>query len=155
IVEARLVSSKDQCALNTYTVLELNGDTVDNPIRLKEISDGIKSALKLNVSSNDLINQKASRRIECFARPTEITFVDDLEKRQTTLQIVTTDRAGLLSKIAYTLRAQGVKVNNAKITTLGAQIDDVFIIRDSLTGSCISDTTKDAIENQLTELLDF
>lgn len=155
IVEARLISSKDRNALNTYTVLELNGDTVDNPTRLNEIQEKLKTILKKDFSQNDLVNKKAHRRIECFARPTEISFVDDPEKKQTTLQIITTDRTGLLSKIAYTLKQQKVRINNAKITTLGAQVDDIFLIRDGQTQTCIDDQTKENIKTQLIELLDF
>ncbi len=155
IVEARLISSKDRNALNTYTVLELNGDTVDNPTRLNEIQEKLKTILKKDFSQDDLVNKKAHRRIECFARPTEISFVDDPEKKQTTLQIITTDRTGLLSKIAYTLKQQKVRINNAKITTLGAQVDDIFLIRDGQTQTCIDDQTKENIKTQLIELLDF
>jgi len=155
IVEAKLVSSENRYALNTYTVLELNGDTVDNPKRLDKIKNKIKSALTQNISSDKLINKKAHRRIECFARETEISFVDSPEKAQTTLQIISTDRTGLLSKIAFTLKNQNVRINTAKITTLGAQVEDIFLIRDSQTHDCISDETKDAIKTQLIELLDF
>ncbi len=155
IVEAKLVSSKDRYALNTYTVLELNGDLVETDERLHEIKKSIQSALKRDISSDDLINKKAHRRIECFSRPTEITFVDSPEKGHTTMQIISTDRAALLSKIAVTLKEQHVRINNAKITTIGAQIDDIFIIRDSKTQNCISDKTKEAVEKQLIELLDF
>lgn len=155
VVEARLVSSENRYALNTYTVLELNGDLVENAERLKKIKQKILSALTQNISSDDLANKKAHRRIECFSRPTEITFVDSPEKNQTTLQIISTDRSGLLSKIAFTLNDQKVRINNAKITTLGAQVDDTFIIRDSKTQGCISDKTKEAIKTQLIDLLDF
>jgi len=155
VVEARLVSSNNRFTLNTYTVLELNGDLVEDPQRLKQIQEKILSALKQDVSSENLINKKANRRIECFSRPTEITFVDSTEKKQTTLQIISTDRSGLLSKIAFTLKTQKVRIKNAKITTLGAQVDDTFIIRDGKTQNCISDEKKDAIKAQLIDLLDF
>ena len=155
IVEARLISSNDRHSLNTYTVLELNGDTVDNPSRLQEIREGIFTALNKDYTVDDLVNKKAHRRIECFAKPTEISFADDPEKGHSTLQIITTDRTGLLSKVAYTLKNKSVKINNAKITTLGAQVDDIFIIRDRETQGCISDETKNKVKEQLTELLDF
>ena len=156
IVEAKLISSEDKYSLNTYVVLELNGDTVDSPIRIKEILSELKSALQdEKISTDDLVDKKAHRRIECFSRPTEISFIDDPDKSQTTLQIISTDRTGLLSKIAYTLKDNNVRINNAKITTLGAQVDDIFLIRDSNTQDCISEDKKENIKIQLVELLDF
>jgi len=155
IVEAKLISSVDRRSLNTYTVLELNGDTVTNASRLSEIHDHILDSLSDTFSVDDLTNQKAHRRIECFFKPSEINFVDDEEKKQTMMIVSSTDRTGLLSKIAFALRDNKIRINNAKITTLGAQVEDAFLIRDGLKNDCISDQKKESLKSQLTELLDF
>ncbi|MBK8993474.1 MAG: ACT domain-containing protein, partial [Gammaproteobacteria bacterium] len=47
------------------------------------------------------------------------------------LEVMTPDRAGLLARIGRVFLAFGIKVQNARITTLGERVEDVFFITDA------------------------
>jgi len=154
IVEAKIVSSKDGNALNTYSVLEMGGKNVDN----KELVNNIRQTL-LNFINNKEHRENrnlsnTTRRIECFIKPSTISFVDNESTDRTTLEVITTDRRGLLALIAEVFMQQNVRVSNAKISTLGAQVDDIFYIRDGDTGGCVTELQKEGIKKSLIELLD-
>lgn len=44
------------------------------------------------------------------------------------MYLSTSDRPGLLARVARTLARHSLRVHNAKITTYGAQVEDSFII---------------------------
>jgi [protein-PII] uridylyltransferase len=55
----------------------------------------------------------------------------DTGKNQTVLEVITPDRPGLLARIGRIFYAYGIQLQNAKITTLGERVEDVFFITDS------------------------
>lgn len=154
VVEAKIVSSTDKNALNTYSVLEYDGNIVTDEQRLIEIKQTLFQYIKKEGHQQNQNFPKTPRKIECFIKPTEITFVDNETTGRTTLEIITTDRRGLLALIAQALMQQNIRVNNAKIATLGAQVDDIFYVRDSISGSCITESQKNNIKQDLLNLLD-
>ena len=46
------------------------------------------------------------------------------------MSLVCTDRPGLLAEVAQTLRAQGLRVHDARIATFGERAEDVFQLSD-------------------------
>ena len=48
----------------------------------------------------------------------------------TLMDVVCTDRPGLLSQISAAMVATGIRIHDAKIATLGDRIEDAFIISD-------------------------
>lgn len=154
IVEAKIVSSKDGNTLNTYSVLEMNGKTVDNKALVNNIRQTLLSFIDSKQEPDIRNLSDTTRRVECFIKPSTISFVDNENTDRTTVEVITTDRRGLLALIAEVFNQQNVRVSNAKISTLGAQVDDIFYIRDRATGSCITESQKEGIKKSLVELLD-
>ena len=46
------------------------------------------------------------------------------------MSLVCTDRPGLLAEVAQMLRAQGLRVHDARIATFGERAEDVFQLSD-------------------------
>ena len=46
------------------------------------------------------------------------------------MELITADRPGLLSRVGQALRESCVRLQNAKIVTFGARVEDVFFITD-------------------------
>ena len=66
------------------------------------------------------------------------------------LQVIAGDRPGLLSRIARVLTRHDVNLHTAKINTLGARAEDVFLI----TGASLSDPKSVVkLESELVEQL--
>ena len=65
-----------------------------------------------------------------FPIPTSIKFIAAPSNRHTIVEIITTDHAGLLSKIGRAFVKQNVNLLSAKITTIGSRAEDMFYITD-------------------------
>ncbi len=154
VVEAKIVSSQHDYSLNTYSVLDFDGSTIADVPRLNEIKQTLLSFIQNPDNQSQRKISGASRHVECFIKPTEISFVDNKNTGRTTLEIITTDRRGLLALITEVFMQENIRVSNAKITTLGAQVDDIFYIRDGLTGQCITKIQQDRVKQTLLNLLD-
>lgn len=69
------------------------------------------------------------RHLRHFRIAPQIAF-DDAPNGRTLMSLVCTDRPGLLADVAQTLRAQGLRVHDARIATFGERAEDVFQITD-------------------------
>ncbi|MEE9358112.1 [protein-PII] uridylyltransferase [Candidatus Vondammii sp. HM_W22] len=130
IVNARIETTDLGFTLNSFLVLEANGDIVDNPDRRNEIRATLKKTLLNPGESNTLVSRRIPRQMKFFSTPTRIDFVRDWNNQRTIMKLVTDDRPGLLSQVGYAFVACGIRLINAKIATIGAEAEDTFFITD-------------------------
>jgi [protein-PII] uridylyltransferase len=98
--------------------------------------------------------QSKSRQALHFPIPTTINFLSDPLKRHTIMELITTDHAGLLSKIGRAFVQQNVNLQSAKISTIGSRAEDMFYITDQQLQP-ITDTDKqNLIREEILEMLD-
>ncbi|MGR9115030.1 MAG: [protein-PII] uridylyltransferase [Gammaproteobacteria bacterium] len=155
ILDARIVTTGDQYVLNSFQILEQSGDPIKDLHR--EIHIG--SALRKNLKEHKVVKHKnirrQSRQAKHFPIPTTILFHDDPQHRFTVMELITTDHAGLLSKIGQVFNDHDIQLFDAKITTIGSRVEDMFYITDS-ESTPIKDTEtlqklKDSIQQSLRE----
>ncbi|MDH5545138.1 MAG: [protein-PII] uridylyltransferase [Gammaproteobacteria bacterium] len=130
IVEARIVPTTDGYTMDTYGVLEYNNDPITDPHRIEEIGQRLNKALdamKLEKANR----MRGNRRIEHFSMAPKVTFSDDPANHRTIMEVVATDRSGLLARIAKGITDAGLIIQNAKVSTIGAQAEDVFFVTDA------------------------
>ena len=70
-------------------------------------------------------------RDEPGAFGSRLRFIEDAANARTVLEVVTADRPGLLARIGWSLADQGVRLQNAKISTFGERAEDVFFVTDA------------------------
>ncbi|WP_456407927.1 [protein-PII] uridylyltransferase [Thiolapillus sp.] len=128
ILEARIQTTDSSIALNSFFVLEVDGQHID-PERNGEIQEILEYGLQESIPEK-LNARPLSRRLQQFSSKSEISISQDIKNHHTLLHIKSMDRPGLLSLIASVLVEQGLRLLNAKITTLGAVADDVFTLTD-------------------------
>ena len=127
IVDARILSSKDNYTLDTYLVLDIHeNDNRDE--RINEIKQSLKQALNNQLNDPEAINRHIPRQHKHFDVKTEIRFSLDKNQQRTILEVITADRPGLLSKIGNAFKTCEIELQNAKIATIGLRIEDVFYI---------------------------
>ncbi len=153
IVEARIVSSLNQESLNTYTVLDADGNPVTDLFQIQEIQHNILKAVA-NGKASGKTSQTINRRIACFIQPTEVNWEQDKNNQRTLLEIISIDRPGLLSLMAFLFLKHNISVSSAKITTLGAHVDDVFYITDMETQGPVDEATMQALKTDIIDRLD-
>ena len=130
ILDARIITANNGFTLDTYIVLGASGEPITNEHRLQEIPVTLKQHLLTHGQKLARSTRRPPRQLKYFTIPTEITFSNDERNQRTVMELITTDRPGLLSRVGQALRESSVRVQNAKISTFGARVEDVFFITD-------------------------
>jgi [protein-PII] uridylyltransferase len=63
-----------------------------------------------------------------FSTPVQINLSQDPTQPRTVLDLVASDRPGLLFQVGRIFEDLGIQLQNAKIATLGERAEDVFFI---------------------------
>lgn len=63
-----------------------------------------------------------------FSTPVQVRVSHDATNQRTVLELVAGDRPGLLAQIGKLFVEQNVRLQNAKIVTLGERAEDVFFV---------------------------
>ncbi len=130
IHDAKIITSKSGYTLNTFVVLDQRGRAIKDQKRTAEIADSISKTLTEKTLTN-ITTQPISKRLKHFKTPTRVSFIKTNDKRGLLLEIVSTDRPGLLAMISRIFRDNHINIHSAKITTFGDKIEDVFTISNS------------------------
>ncbi len=128
IHDARIVTTESGRCLNSYIVL----DSRDRPIA----DDGdrrrrVRTTLARRLSAKDLsrsVRRRVDRRLKEFVIPTETDLALDPNGPHSRLRVVCSDRPGLLALLGMLFVELGIGVRQARITTLGERVEDVFVI---------------------------
>lgn len=132
IQDARINRSADGYAMDSYIILEASGEPIgDNPGRMDEIRRTLRRALADPTGYREVTQKHVPRQLKHFAQPTEVTIMTDVSKEQTVIEVITPDRPGLLARIGRIFVDFDVLLQNAKISTLGERVEDVFFITDT------------------------
>ncbi|MDE2091343.1 MAG: [protein-PII] uridylyltransferase [Gammaproteobacteria bacterium] len=131
VLDARLVPAGATSRLDTYVILEDNGAPISDAQRLTEIQGVLRREINRRNAPPVSVTRRAPRQVRMFTTPTRVQFVDDSVNHRTVLEIIAGDRPGLLSLIGQALQACGIRLQNAKITTVGERAEDVFFITDA------------------------
>lgn len=132
IVNAYIIPTQDDYIINGYTILESDGSAINSRERIESLLVGMKKTLLPENSSTPFcpINRHLPRQLKHFPVPTRINFKQDIGNNHTVLEVITTDRPGVLSYIAKAFVSCKVRVKKAKIATIGTRVEDIFFITD-------------------------
>lgn len=154
IVDAGIITTADGYILDTFHVLEASGEPADDPLRVEEI----RTALLQEITRDDQVEWHVSRRMprqyRHFPIKTRIEFKQDPNDQRTIMELITADHPGLLSQVGQAFTECGIRLLNARITTLGSRVEDVFQVTD-LNDQPLTDANQiNCLENALHKHLD-
>jgi [protein-PII] uridylyltransferase len=141
ILDARIMTTDDDYVLNTFQVLEQTGEPINESYRINHICTSLRNNLLHQEVKEHRNIHRLSRQARHFPIPTSIRFYPDPLNKQTIMELITTDRSGLLSQIGRVFNKQDINLHSARITTIGSRVEDMFYITD-LQLKPLSDTTK-------------
>ncbi|MCU0807153.1 MAG: [protein-PII] uridylyltransferase [Candidatus Contendobacter sp.] len=130
ILDARILTGHRGFTLDSFTVLEDSGAPIQDRARIKEIIARLYQALSQLGATPILPSRHISRIQRAFQMPTWVSFREDEANSRTVVDLVSWDRPGLLCRVGQAFMECGVQLHNAKIATLGAQVEDVFFVTD-------------------------
>ncbi len=128
VMDARVMTTDAGMAINSYQILDQDGSPIDDPPRLAEIRAALAVTIADQRSGNIKVARALSRRHRHFPIDTRISFAVDEPNHRTIMRLSTLDRPGILAEVGAVFQRCGVRLQNAKIATVGAEVDDVFFI---------------------------
>ncbi len=158
ILDARIVtinlSKTEQCVLNSFQVLEQSGEPIKNLDRELKICKTLqKNLLNLSVKKQFNINRQ-SRQAKHFPIPSKVYFHKDPLSRYTIIELITTDFAGLLATVGQTFIDMNIQLHDAKITTIGSRVEDMFYVTDFQQHPITEEKKLAKIRNKLISILE-
>lgn len=128
IVDARIETNSEAFDLDTYFLLENDGKPVQDSRRLNEISARVLKSLSLDSGHKLGVTRRAPRQVRMFSTPVQVSLSEDPTLQRTVIELVASDRPGLLFQVGRIFEDNNVKLQNAKISTLGERAEDVFFV---------------------------
>jgi len=153
ILDARIITTEDQYVLNSFQVLEQSGEAINDLHREIHICDSLRKGLlskQLKVSKNI---HKKSRQAQHFPIESCVMFLNDPASKHTIIELITTDRAGLLYTIGRAFNELDIQIHDAKITTIGSRAEDMFYVTDQNNSPIDDEQEKLRIQNTILNYL--
>ena len=128
VFDARIITGNEGHVLHSYHVLEQTGAPIRDPLRQVQICVKLRECLTGSAHAPFKVQRRESRQIRHFSVPTQVYFHDDSQQRYSVLELIATDRPGLLSKVGRAFSLCGVRLFNARISTIGSRAEDIFYL---------------------------
>jgi [protein-PII] uridylyltransferase len=154
ILDARIITTRDNYVLNSFLVLEQSGEAIADLCREVHICSSLRQNLLQNKVPKSKNIHRGSRQAKHFPIPTSVVFHADALNRYTIIELITTDHAGLLSKIGQAFVKQQIHLHNAKISTIGSRVEDRFYVTSS-DNLPIENFQKEALKKAILKQLDI
>jgi predicted amino acid-binding ACT domain protein len=120
IVDAKILTSKDNKAYNTISVLQ------DEKLELIDVSQIIENELLQAPATVREVSDKYAHKH--FDHTIRIAFSHNEKWNLTQLEVSAIDKQGVLSNIAHIFYQLDIYLVNARISTMGERVEDVFFI---------------------------
>ncbi len=131
VLYARIAETRDHHILQTFLVTDLDGQPISERYALEEMRTTLQNVARAPGDFDRPVLRQPKRRTRHFDLPTEIEFVQRDTPPETRINLSTSDHPGLLWTVSRALDSCRVRITQARITTLGAQVQDVFTVTDA------------------------
>lgn len=152
IQDARIITTEDGHTLDSYLVLEDTGKPIAAGYREREITEHLRTMLHDVEQLPEPSARALPRRLRHFSTQTQIEFTADPRNDRTAMELITGDRPGLLAQVGYAFAHCGVRLQNAKIATMGERAEDVFFLTDR-NNHALDEATRHCLQDRLRRLL--
>jgi [protein-PII] uridylyltransferase len=150
IFEAKIYTTRHGYALDSFQVQDPDNRRPQYRDVIGLIEHELAERLRQKTQLPPLTKPRLSRQLRHFPISPEVNIQPDEKGAYWVLSVIAGDRPGLLSRIARVLTAYDINLHTAKINTLGARAEDVFLI----TGAALKDPkTVVRLESDLIEQL--
>jgi len=131
VLEAKIFTTNDGLALDTFLIQGPTGLPIEDKRGLGRLRDAIQTAvLEDAVAAPDLPRLELKSRERVFEVETTVSYDHDASDTFTVVEVNSRDRVGLLHDIAQGFSDQRLSVGSAHISTFGEAAVDVFYVRD-------------------------
>ena len=134
IVDARIHTLTNGCALDTFWIQDAAGGAFDAPHRLARLHVLVEQSLSGRLGIDGEIRragqQLIGRRMRAIHVPPRVVIDNRASNTHTVLEVNGRDRPGLLHDVTAAISEQGLQIASAHVTTYGVRAVDVFYVKD-------------------------
>lgn len=147
INDAHVMATHGGWALDTFSISEQDGRAIIDDRRIKSIMQTLNKSLSQR-NFKPHTNRRIDRQIKHFSVKTQVTFVTNANDDYTMFEVVALDMPGLLANVGDVFTKHKITLINAKITTIGERVEDLFIITNR-DGNPLDQQEQDALHQSL------
>ena len=131
VQDARIITSAAGYTLDTFIVLdaESRAQVVDAD-RMQDICLRLRAALQSRQIPAARNAPAQNRRLRNFSVDPKVEFSAPDSLGRTMMEVVAADRPGLLSLVGRAMQQQGIRLHDARISTIGEKVEDFFYVTD-------------------------
>ena len=133
VVEARIFTSKDGMALDTFHIQDADDEAFRQPSRLAKLSVAIERTLYGEIRPHRELANKSSpypTRSRVFTVEPVVLIDNNASASWTVIEVNGRDRPGLLNDLTRAFFELSLSIGSARIQTYGVRAVDVFYVRD-------------------------
>ena len=132
IVDAKIFTTTDGMALDTFWVQDDNGGAYDREDKLARLFNRIEKTLAGDLRPWEELEKETGLpdRMSVFKVAPRVLVDNDASRTHTVIEVNGRDRTGLLYDLTRALSALNLQISSAHITTFGEKAVDVFYVKD-------------------------
>lgn len=158
IVDAKIHTTTDGMALDTFFIQDSEGDVYDQGNRMTRLRETITATLSGEIKTHTELDKREQsnipNRTKVFIAQPSILVNNEASNIHTVIEVRGRDRVGLLADVTRALFGLSLSISSAHISTFGERVVDVFYVKDMF-GLKITNKVKiKNIENKIMDVLD-
>ncbi|HYM32492.1 MAG TPA: [protein-PII] uridylyltransferase [Candidatus Cybelea sp.] len=156
IVDAKIFTTTDGMALDTFFLQDTDGNAFDRPDKLARLSAAIEQTLSGEMKPHRILAERKptlTRRTDVFTVQTAVLIDNNASNSHTVIEVNARDRPGLLYAVTYALFSLSLTISTARIATYGERAVDVFYVKDLFGQKVVQKPKLAQIEQRLREAL--
>jgi [protein-PII] uridylyltransferase len=134
IVDAKIFTTIDGMAIDTFWIQDPTGGAFDDSDRLRRMSTRIKQTLAGSLRPTQELAKKiknfSKSRTRVFAVPPRAFIDNEASLTHSVVEVSGRDRPGLLHELTRTLTGLNLQIASAHVSTYGETAVDVFYVKD-------------------------
>jgi [protein-PII] uridylyltransferase len=138
VLSARVGTTTAGKSFDLFQLMDRNAQVV-NDIDSERLKDRLCKVLAHAALPKPVV-RRLPRRLRPFKSAPEIHFSAAQGGEKTLMDLACSDRPGLLSDISAAMVNCGIRIHDAKITTMGDRVEDAFILSDKQNAPLNRDT---------------
>lgn len=155
IQDARIFTASNDYTLDTFVVLDEHGHVLsEQNERLDHVRITLENVLSDSSAFPDVVQRRTPRQLKLFSIKTEVSIGSSDDGKYNVLEVTTADRPGLLALMGRVFSEFKLQLLNARITTLGERVEDIFYLCDQNGGAIHDAKLMKAISDRIREQLD-
>lgn len=121
----------------------------NNPARLAEIQKVVTEYLNSDMTAISPAHVRQSRKDKYFSHGIEINWLNSPERDYSTIEVNCPDQSGIIASIGKVFANNEINLKDARLTTLGERVEDLFFVTDHSDKPIVEQETIDRITTEL------